>query len=148
MQLNRPAQAVDHFNRALQSGSEKTRSDAAYGLSLAYIRLGLADEAAIAAAAAPITDRQAVELEIAILTGKAVSAYDIGDYRRALDALDARARYAPERNDLLTLRAWSYFHLRRYRESQRIFEAVAATGYGDAVAGLQAATSALRLASD
>lgn len=94
MDLNRPAQAVDHFTRALQSGSESTRSQAAYGLSLAYIRLGLADEAAIAAAAAPITNRQAVELEIAILPQKATSAYDIGDYRRALDALEARARYA------------------------------------------------------
>ncbi|MDB5614762.1 MAG: hypothetical protein JWQ22_2415, partial [Devosia sp.] len=143
MQLNRPAQAVDHFNRPLQSGSESTRSDAAYGLSLAYVRLGLADNAAVAAAAAPISDRQAVELEIAIYSEKAISAYDIGDYRRALDALDARARYAPERNDLLTLRAWSYFHLKRYRESQRIFEAVAATGYGEAVGGLQAANAAL-----
>lgn len=145
MDLNRPAQAVDHFTRALQSGSESTRSQAAYGLSLAYIRLGLADEAAIAAAAAPITNRQAVELEIAILTQKATSAYDIGDYRRALDALDARARYAPERNDLLTLRGWSYYHLRRYREAERIFAAVAATGYGDAVAGLAAAKAALSL---
>lgn len=143
MDLNRPAQAVDHFTRALQSASEATRSQAAYGLSLAYVRLGLADEAAVAAASAPITDRQAIELEIAILSEKATSAYDIGDYRRALDAMDARARYAPERNDLLTLRAWSYYHLRRYRESQRIFEAVAATGYGDAVAGLAAATAAL-----
>ncbi|SEP68336.1 hypothetical protein SAMN05428969_0445 [Devosia sp. YR412] len=143
MQLNRPAQAVDHFTRALQSGSERTRSDAAYGLSLAYVRLGLADNAAVAAAAAPISDRQAVELEIAILSEKAISAYNIGDYRRALDALDARARYAPERNDLLTLRAWSYYHIKRYRESQRIFEAVAATGYGEAVGGLQAATDAL-----
>ena len=58
--------------------------------------------------------------------------------------MDARARYAPERNDLLTLRAWSYFHLKRYKESQRIFEAVAATGYGDAVSGLAAATAALQ----
>lgn len=148
MQLNRPAQAVDHFNRALQSGSERTRSDAAYGLSLAYIRLGLADNAAVAAAAAPVTDRQAIELEIAILSEKAVSAYNIGDYRRALDALDRRARFAPERNDLLTLRAWSYYHLRRYGESRRIFAAVAATGYGDAVAGLQAAETALRAASN
>lgn len=148
MELNRPAQAVEHFTRALQSGSENTRSDAAYGLSLAYIRLGLADNAAVAAAAAPITDRRAVELEIAILSEKAISAYNIGDYRRALDALDARARYAPERNDLLTLRAWSYYHLRRFRESQRIFEAVAATGFGDAVAGLQAANAALLTASN
>lgn len=148
MQLNRPAQAADHFTRALQSGSENTRSDAAYGLSLAYVRLGLADNAAVAAAAAPISDHRAVELEIAILSEKAISAYNIGDYRRALDALDARARFAPERNDLLTLRAWSYFHLRRYRESQRIFEAVAATGYGDAVGGLQAANAALLAASN
>ncbi len=143
MELNRPAQAVDHFTRALQSGSERTRSDAAYGLSLAYIRLGLPDEAAIAAAAAPITNQRAIELEIAVLTQKATSAYEIGDYRRALDALDARARYAPERNDLLTLRAWSYYHIRRYAEAKRIFEAVAATGYGDAVAGLAAANRAL-----
>lgn len=148
MDLNRPAQAVDHFNRALQSASERTRSDAAYGLSLAYIRLGLADEAAVAAAAAPITDGQALELQIAILSAKAVSAYDIGDYRRALDALDARARFAPERNDLLTLRAWSYYHLRRFAEAKRIFEAVAATGYGDAVAGLNATNTALSVWSD
>lgn len=147
MDLNRPAQAVEHFSRALQASAERTRIDAAYGLSLAYIRLGLADEAAVAAAAAPISDRQALELEIAILSRKAVSAYEIGDYRRALDALDARARYAPERNDLLTLRAWSYYHLRRFAESKRIFEAVAATGYGDAVAGLEAAKSALAIAA-
>ena len=144
MNLNRPAQAIDHFNRALQSGSEKTRADAAYGLSLAYVRLGLADEASVAAASGEVSDRQALELEVAILSEKAVSAYNIGDYARALDAMDARARYAPERNDLLTLRAWSYFHLKRYKESQRIFEAVAATGYGDAVSGLAAATAALQ----
>jgi tetratricopeptide (TPR) repeat protein len=143
MDLDRPAQAVDHFARALQSGSQSVRSDAAYGQSLAFVRLGLADEAAIAAAAAPITNRQAVELEVAILSEKAVSAYGVGDYRLALDALDARARLAAERNDLLTMRAWSYYHLRRYREAQRIFEAVAATGYGDAVAGLDATNARL-----
>lgn len=146
MGLNRPAQAVDHFTRALQSASEKTRSDAAYGLSLAYIRMGLGNEAAVAAAAAPISSERAVELEVSILSEKAVSAYRVGDYRRALDALDARARYAPERNDLLTLRAWSYYHIKRYRDAQRIFQAVASTGYGDAATGLQAATDALRVA--
>lgn len=143
MGLNRPAQAVDHFARALHSGSVATRSDAAYGQSLAYVRMGLPDEAAVAAAAAPLTDRRAIELEIAILTQKATSAYDIGDYRRALDLLDRRAQYAAERNDLLTLRAWSYFQLRRFAEAKRIFQAVADTGYGDAVPGLQAANAAL-----
>lgn len=144
MDLNRPAQAVDHFGRALDSASQSVRSDAAYGRALAYVRLGLPDEAAVAAAAAPISDKRAIELEISILTLKATSAYGIGDYQLALAMLDARSRYAAERNDLLTLRAWSYYQLKRYREAERIFEAVAATGYGDALAGLEAAQSQLR----
>ena len=101
MDLNRPAQAADHFARALQSGSEATRSDAAYGQSLALLRMGLADEAAIAATAAPLAQNNAIELEIAILTRKATGAYDIGDYVMTLNLLDARARLAAERNDLL-----------------------------------------------
>lgn len=145
MELNRPAQAADHFARALQSGSERVRIDAAYGQSLAYIRLGLPNEAAVSAAAAPVSGARALELEVAILTQQATSAYGVGDYARALAILDARSAYAAERNDLLTLRAWSYYHLRRYREAQRIFAAVAATGYGDAVSGLEAARSALSL---
>jgi cellulose synthase operon protein C len=144
MGLNRPAQAVDHFARALQSSSASTRSDAAYGQSLAYIRLGLADEAAVAAAAAPLTQARALELEVSILTEKAIAAYNIGDYARAIDIMNWRSRYAAERNDLLTLRAWSYYHLKRYREAAQIFEAVAATGYGDAASGLEAANAALR----
>ena len=145
MDLNRPAQAADHFARALQSSSERTRSDAAYGQSLAFLRLGLADEAAVAAAAAPLPTTRATELEVAILTQKATSAYGIGDFARALNFMDSRARYAPERNDLLTLRAWSYYHLRRFSEARRIFAAVAATGYGEAATGLQAAEAALAL---
>lgn len=145
MNLDRPSQAVDHFARALQSGSESTRSDAAYGQSLAYIRLGLGNEAAVAAAAAPLTKARAVELEVAILTEKALSAYGIGDYARAIDLLNSRALYAAERNDLMTVRAWSYYHLRRFAEAERLFTAVAATGYGDAASGLEASRTALRL---
>lgn len=147
MGLSRPAQAVEHFARALHSGSVSTRSDAAYGQSLAFIRLGLSDNAAVAAAAAPLTDRRAIELEIAILTQKATSAYNAGNYAHALNLLDQRAQFAAERNDLLTLRAWSYYHLKRFPEAKRIFQAVADTGYGDAVAGLQAASAALTAAS-
>ncbi|NMA99352.1 MAG: cellulose synthase, partial [Phyllobacteriaceae bacterium] len=145
MRANRPAEAVDLFNRALQAPGQNTRSDAAYGLALAYVRMGLASEAAVAAAAAPLSSKQIIELDIAILTLRATSAYSIGDYVRALDALDQRARYAAERNDLLTLRAWSYYHLKRYREALQIFTAVAATGHGDAVAGLEATKRALMI---
>jgi len=145
MRTNRPAQAVDLFARALQSPAQKTRSDAAYGQALAYVRMGLANEASVAAAAAPLSQEKTIELDIAILTLRATSAYSVGDYVRALDALELRARYAPERNDLLTLRAWSYYHLRRYREALQIFSAVAATGHGDAAAGLEASRQALQI---
>ncbi|MBJ3786475.1 tetratricopeptide repeat protein [Devosia sediminis] len=143
MNLNRPGEAVGHFARALHSTSSSTRGDAAYGQSLAYLRMGLTDNAAVAAAAGPQSDSRAIELQVAILSQKATAAYAIGDYTRALDALDQRSQMAPERNDLLTLRAWSYYHLRRYAEAERIFAAVAATGYGDAVSGLAAARSRL-----
>jgi len=136
MDLQRPTDAASNFARALQSSSTSVRSDAAYGQSLAYIRLGLAENAAVAASSAPISDDRALELHVAINTRTALEAYEIGEYRRALVALDERARYAPEQNDLLTLRAWSYFHLKRYRESEQIFAAVAGTGYSPAAEGL------------
>ena len=41
MDVNRPLEAVSAFEAALRSGSERIRSDAAYGQSLAYLRAGL-----------------------------------------------------------------------------------------------------------
>jgi len=136
MDLNRPTDAAANFARALQSSTESVRSDAAYGQSLAYIRLGLPRDAMVAASSAPQTRQRAVQLQGDINTQAAIRAYEIGDYRATLIALDERARFAPEQNDLLTMRAWSYFHLKRYRESEQIFAAVVATGYGPAVGGL------------
>lgn len=136
MDLNRPTDAAANFARALQSATESVRSEAAYGQSLAYIRLGLPSDAMVAASSAPQTRERAVQLQGDINTQAAIRAYEIGDYRATLVALDERARFAPEQNDLLTMRAWSYFHLKRYRESQQIFAAVVATGYGPAVGGL------------
>lgn len=143
MDLLRPAEAVETFARALQSSSASTRSDAAYGQALAYLRMGLAEHASVAAASAPQPRARVVELQTAILTLTATSAYNAGDYRRALMALDQRSLYAVERNDLLVLRAWSYYHLQRYLEAEQIFSAVAATGYGQAIEGMYAARARL-----
>jgi cellulose synthase operon protein C len=144
MELLRPAEAVAAFQQALQSGSTATRSDAAYGQALAYVRMGLPEHASVAAAAAPQSQARVVELQTAILTLTALSSYNTGDYRRALMALDERSLYAVERNDLLTLRAWSYYHLGRYVEAEQIFGAVAATGYGQALEGFYAAQGRIR----
>ncbi|MBK1795971.1 cellulose synthase [Devosia sp. WQ 349] len=145
MGLNRPAQAAEAFERALQSSAAATRSDAAYGQSLAYMRMGLPDNAAVAAASAPLPSARAVELEIGIMTQKAQTAYAAGDYIKAIEYLNLRGQYAPERNDLLTLRAWSYYHMKLYREARRIFKAVAATGFGDASEGLRLSEQALMI---
>src|SRR5262249_53687044 len=50
MNLNRPMEAAKAFEVALQNSSQQAREDAAYGQSLAYLRLGLASNAAVSAA--------------------------------------------------------------------------------------------------
>lgn len=83
-------------------------------------------------------------MQAAISTQAALRAYEIDEYAAALRALDERSRYAPEQNDLLTLRAWSYFQLGQYSEAKLTLEAVAATGYADARLGLETVEDVLR----
>jgi cellulose synthase operon protein C len=136
MDLNRPVEAAAAFAIALRSASAATRSDAAYGASLANLRSGVTDKAAIAASAAPLAPDRQVELTVSILTQQALAAYADGRYAEAILALDERNRYAPEQNDLLVLRGYAYLKSRRYADAKRIFEAAAGTGLPDAVRGL------------
>ncbi|MBN9022509.1 MAG: tetratricopeptide repeat protein, partial [Rhizobiales bacterium] len=138
MGLNRPVEAAEAFDIALGSSSLKTRSDAAYGASLANLRSGVTDKAWVASAAAPMPKKSQTELNLTILSQQATAAYTDGRYIEAILALDERARLAPEQNDLMVLRGWSYFKLGRLAEAKRIFEAAAQTGYPDAQAGLAA----------
>lgn len=143
MDLNRPMQAAAAFGAALASGSDKVRQDAAYGQSLAYLRLGLTSKAAIAAAKAPQTPPRRNELQAAILAGRATGAFEAERYVETLMALDQRAAIAAERTDLMVLRGYAYLNLRRYNDARTVFEAVAATGSRDgmrALADLDAAT--------
>ena len=136
MQLDRPAEAAAAFRAVLASGAAKDRQDAAYGLSLANLRLGLTSAAEIAASAAPQTDARVSEISVEIITQRIRAAYDSGNYSDALIGLDARARMAPEQTDLMMLRGWSYYHLLRYEEAARLFEAVAASGHDEALSAL------------
>lgn len=151
MQLNRPSEAIPVFQAVLQQnalglvqGPTSARQDAAYGLSLAYLRLGLTGEAAVASTQASQPAARAGELGTAILTQRITSAYGAGRYRDALLDLDARAHVAPEQTDLLNLRGWCYYHLGRYKDAEQVFGAVAATGDRQAIAGLVAARGAQR----
>lgn len=136
MEANRPSEAADAFGEALVRGSEAMRSDASYGQSLAYLRLGLTDQAALAAAKAPQSVTRGAELQSAILADRAVSAFDKKQYVETLLYLNRRADIAAERLDLMVLRGYAYLNLNREYDAQRIFEAAAAAGNRDALKGL------------
>ncbi|HZH10758.1 MAG TPA: tetratricopeptide repeat protein [Microvirga sp.] len=148
MEANRPLEAVSAFDQAIRRGSGRTREEAAYGKSLAYLRKNMTSEAAVAAAETPQTGQRRVELGASILAQRALAAYRDGRYVETLLALSERARIVPEQNDLMLIRGWSYYKLGRYKDAEKVFRAVQRTGYSDeANVGLNAvleATSSIR----
>jgi cellulose synthase operon protein C len=136
MRLDRPTEAAAAFRAVLATGTPKERQDAAYGLSLANLKLGLTAEADSAASMAPQTPARASQISLAILVQRIQADYTSGNYADALIDLDARARLGPEPTYLMILRGWSYFHLQRYEEAERLFEALVASGHEEAVSAL------------
>jgi tetratricopeptide (TPR) repeat protein len=136
MQLNRPLEAAPAFEVALQTGTADLQRDAAYGQSLAYLRVGLNDKAAVSAARSPQTRQRRVELGTALLTAQATTAFEAKRPVEALMALDQLAQLAPERLDLMILRGYAYLDTGRYGDAQRVFQAVAATGSSAGQKGL------------
>ncbi|WJH38208.1 hypothetical protein N7E02_05850 (plasmid) [Aliirhizobium terrae] len=133
MELNRPMEAAEAFDTALLTGDDRSRSDASYGQSLAYLRLGLTNKAAVAAAKAPQRQGRSLELQLAILADRATSAFTAGRFREAIVYLDQRARFQPEASDLMVLRAYALQNLGDNVQALRLFEAVAETGNRDAI---------------
>lgn len=138
MELNRPLEAVKSFESALNTGSAQERADAAYGQSLAYLRVGLVDKAAVSAIKAPMSQKRQKELRVSILSDRAVAAYRAGQFRDTLFILQQRAQLAPPRKDLMALQAASYLKLRRYDDARVLYEALAATGDREGIRGMAA----------
>ncbi|MET3854265.1 hypothetical protein ABIE40_001354 [Rhizobium sp. OAE497] len=136
MDLNRPMEAIAAFETALKSPARQNREDAAYGQSLAYLRAGLSNNAAVSATRAPQNRQRAAELQVAILADRALSAYGAKRYRETLIYLDQRAQLKQETIDLMVLRGYCYLNLKMYGDATRVFEAAAATGSKDANRGL------------
>jgi tetratricopeptide (TPR) repeat protein len=136
MDMNRPLEAAAAFEIALRSGSEVARRDAAYGQSLAYLRAGLSDKAAVSAAKAPQDRQRSVELQTALLADRALIAFEARRYVEALLALDQLDAIAPRRVDLMVLRGYAYMNLRRFSDARQVFQAVAATGNVEGAKGL------------
>ncbi|WP_243369535.1 tetratricopeptide repeat protein [Microvirga solisilvae] len=143
MEANRPLEAVGAFDQAIRLGSGRTREEAAYGKSLAYLRKNMTSEAAVAAAQTPQNGQRRVELGASILAQRALAAYRDGRYVETLLALSERSRIVPEQNDLMLIRGWSYYKLGRYNDAEKVFRAVQRTGYSDeASVGLNAVLEA------
>jgi len=136
MDLNRPLEAAQAFEVALRSRTDRVRSDASYGQSLAYLRAGLVNEAAVAATKARQEPSRTIELQTSILAERALGAFERGRYAEALLALDQRAQIAPERVDLMVLRGYAYMKLNRLGDASRALEAAAGTGNRDAIRAL------------
>jgi len=128
MDKNRPLEAADSFAVALSGGRERIRSEAAYGQSLAYLRIGLLGKAAVAATQASLPPARARELQLDLLSKRAVSAFESGRYTETLLTLDERMQYAPEPFDLMELRGYAYLQMRRFDDALQVFEALAAAG--------------------
>jgi tetratricopeptide (TPR) repeat protein len=145
MNINRPTEAAAAFDVALRSDAPQTREDAAYGQSLAYLRLGLSNQAAVSATKAPLNRQRSLELQTAILANRATNAFDTKRYRESILYLDQLRQIQPERIDLMVLRGYAYMNMKRYPDAIRIFEAAAETGNQDAITALTSARIEQRL---
>lgn len=143
MDLNRPVEAAIAFERALQGGTNAERRDAAYGQTLAYIRSGLVDRAAVAAAKMPQDRQRSVDLQATILSMRASSFFGKKRFAETLLALDQRARIVPERLDLMALRGYAYLGLRRIGDARQVFEALRNAGDPQGQRGLAAIKAAI-----
>ena len=135
MEINRPLEAAQAFEAALAGGG-RTRSDAAYGQSLAYLRAGLTSDAAVSATKARLDRGRVAELQTAILGDRAVSSFRAQRYRETLVFLDQRRQFHAEPADLMVLRAYAYKNLGMRTDAMRLFEALGETGRQDAIRGL------------
>jgi tetratricopeptide (TPR) repeat protein len=130
MEQDRPFEAAQAF-------SEAGGSEAAFGAALAYLRMGLTRDAALAAARTPLDAVRRHQIETSLVTQVATDAYQRGKFTQALEALDQRRALAPEQNDLMMLRGWAHYEMGDFISARQMFEAV------DAVAPTPATRRAL-----
>ncbi|MBL8574679.1 MAG: hypothetical protein JNM13_13455 [Hyphomicrobiaceae bacterium] len=122
LELNRPQEAAFAFGRAQQTAaSQRRQEDAAYGRSLAHLRSGKTIDAAYAAASSSLAPKRQAEIAQVVLAQHAIAYFDRHDYAQAVAMLDQRRRLAEEPRDLMTMRAWAYYHLGQHAAARELF---------------------------
>ncbi|WP_108658754.1 hypothetical protein [Acuticoccus kandeliae] len=126
LQLQRPVEAAQAFQLAKVKSRLGTSQfgDAVYGSALAAIANNATDEAAIAATGAPLSRPRRTELQIGILTQRAIAANRDGRYVEALYFLDQRSRIAPLQKDLMLLQGYAYQNAGDFKSAAKIFKAI------------------------
>ncbi|WP_134680603.1 hypothetical protein [Paracoccus ravus] len=110
--LDRTMDALADFRTALAGRlNAQQQREARYGLSLAYLKLGMAEEASRIAAATDFTHQQRVDVERQILDQRGVQAYRERRFRDAIRYFDAMEQIAGGiRRDIAILRAYAYLN--------------------------------------
>ena len=129
MELDRPNEAATAFDLALTaSPASETAQQAAYGRSLAYLRLGLTDQAAVSSSRTPLSLTRKHELGAEILIQRALAASRDGRWTEVILAMASLAEMRPLTHDLLMLRGYAHYNLGQFEEARQIFDAVKASG--------------------
>jgi tetratricopeptide (TPR) repeat protein len=130
LQLERPVEAAQAFQLARVRARANTNQDldAVYGATLAAIANNLTDEAAVEATKAPLSRPRRTEVQISILTQRAIAANRDGRYIEALYYLDQRNKIAPLQKDLMLLQGFAYQNAGYPQAADRIFRAVNQAG--------------------
>jgi len=120
LDLNRPEEAARSFGNAL-GGREKVARDAAYGRSLALLRVGRTFDAIEGAQDVPQPTVRRHELASAALAQTATTAFRSQNYQAALSALDKRRAITREPRDLMLLRGWALYYTGHPQKAAAIF---------------------------
>ncbi|MDO9418301.1 hypothetical protein [Pararhizobium sp.] len=136
--LIRLSEAKQAFGQALKAGGQ-VRKDAAYGLALTLLRGKLTDEAEATLGLYPQIASRDREIRTEIYLQRARSAFDLENYDRALDALNARASLVAETPDLTQLRGWAHYKMGNKQVAKQIFARLNMRfGDADSLAGIHA----------
>lgn len=143
--LNRGVEAKAAFTAVLASSgiTAKLREDAIFGLALSTSLSGSYSEIAALLDTYGISAQRRTEVLKTALASLANAAFDLQDYHETLRALDMRATLAPEPRDLMVARAWSLYHLRKYKDAVALFKTLDQTfSTADSREGLKVAQAA------
>ncbi|OIQ33110.1 MAG: hypothetical protein BM562_01655 [Alphaproteobacteria bacterium MedPE-SWcel] len=121
--LDRPMEALNAFRSAEAKLSGAPKREARFGMSLAFLKLNMPDEAARIAANTRFTRQQRVNVEKQILDQRGNRAYKQGDFSKAIAYWDAFEQINGHMTrEQLVLRGYAYYNNGNKPKARQIFQ--------------------------